>query len=109
GAHVGRAARGERHDEANWPVRPLLRLRGRDGDEESQERDDKAQLHHWKMVPLSVWLIDYPIDPSSVRLAVTPRSRSPSCRSPPISPSTCARFGSRHPGLLRPAHTRGCL
>src|SRR5262249_27772323 len=76
GAHVRRAPGPGRHDEANRPVRPFLRLRGRDGDEESQQRDDKAQLHHWKMVPLSLWLIDYPIGPSSVRLAVTPRSRS---------------------------------
>src|SRR5262249_48513374 len=29
-----------------------------------------------KWSPLSVWLIDYPIDPYSVRLAATPRSRS---------------------------------
>src|SRR5262249_46676932 len=29
----------------------------------------------------------------------------PSCRSPPISPSTWARFGSRHPGPLSPART----
>src|SRR5262249_46676933 len=57
-------------------VRPLLRLRGGDGEEESQERDDKAQLHHWKMVPLSVWLIDYPTGRSPLPPAATPRSRS---------------------------------
>src|SRR6476659_9486087 len=89
GAHVGRAAGRERYDETNRPARPVLPIGSRNGGNQHKGRDDKAQLHHWKMVLLS--RIDYPIGSSLRPTSSDAAIEVPACRSPAISPSTWAR------------------